>query len=153
MQTMFRDLRILWRAERIIAESQLRLAFRQTAIAAAAGLVGLLGLGMLNAAGFLALAPLWGAAWAALAIAIADLVVAGIVLAVAMSVRHGPEHAAAVELRDLSMQELESEFAPLRNKLGVLTNGGRDPLEAMLPTILMPVLTAAIRAVKNKVVD
>jgi hypothetical protein len=155
MQTMLRDLRILWRAERIIAESQLRLAFRRTALAAAAGLVALVGLAMLNVTGFLALGPIWGAAWAAFVLAIADLVIAGIALAFALSARTGPEYDLAVELRDLSMKDLETEFAASKNPLGLLSGGGsgRDPLEALLPVVLMPLLTAAVRAVKHKVVD
>lgn len=156
MQTMLRDLRTLWRAERIIAESQLRLAFRRTALAAVAGIVALVGLGMLNATGFLALAPIWGPALAAFALAVADLAIAAIVLVVALSARAGPEYDLAVELRDLSMKDLETEFASTsKNPLGLLSGGGngRDPLEALLPVVLMPLLTAAVRAVKHKVVD
>jgi hypothetical protein len=155
MQTMLRDLRILWRAERIIAESQLRLAARRTALAATAGLIAFVGLAMLNVTGFLALGPIWGAAWAAFALAIADLVIAAIVLVVALSSRLGPDYAAAVELRDLSMKDLETEFASSsKSPLGLLSgSGGRDPLEALLPVVLMPLLTAAVRAVKHKVVD
>jgi hypothetical protein len=155
MQAMLRDLRILWRAERIIAEAQLRLVFRRTALAAAAGLIALVGLAMLNVTGFLALAPIWGAAWAAFALALADLVIAGIVLTVALAARTGPEYDLAIELRDLSMTELEKEFASsTKNPLGALSGGsGGDPLEKILPVVLMPLLTAAVRAVKHKVVD
>ena len=153
MQTMFRDLRILWRAERIIVETQLRLAARRTALAAAALLIGILGLGMLNFAAYVALAPLWGLAWAAFAVAVADLVVAGLVLLIAGAARPGPEHAAAVELRDMSIQELDTELAPLKNRLSALTRASRGPsLEATLPTLLVPLVAAVLRAVKNKTV-
>jgi hypothetical protein len=155
MQTMLRDLRILWRAERIIAEAQLRLAARRTALAATAGLIAFIGLAMLNVTGFLALGPLWGAAWAAFALAVADLVIAAIVLAVALSARTGPEYDLAVELRDLSMADLETAFASSsKGGLGALSGAsGSDPLEKILPVVLMPLLTAAVRAVKHKVVD
>jgi hypothetical protein len=154
MQTMLRDLRILWRAERIIAESQLRLAARRTGLAATAALIAFIGLAMLNATGFLALAPIWGPAWAAFALAVADLVMAAIVLAVALASRVGPEYELAVELRDLSMADLETAFSsPSKTSLGALSGGGGDPLEKILPVVLIPLLTAAVRAVKHKVVD
>ena len=55
MQLAFRHLRILWRAERVIAETRLRILLRRSMLYALAGLIAVFGLAMLNVAAFYAL--------------------------------------------------------------------------------------------------
>ena len=103
MQLAFRHLRILWRAERVIAETRLRVMLRRSMLYALAGLIAVFGLGMLNVAAFLVLELHWGPIWAALAAALGDFVIAVVIVGVALATRPGPEMTAALELRDISV--------------------------------------------------
>ncbi|MEJ2435706.1 MAG: phage holin family protein [Pseudolabrys sp.] len=149
MQSVFRHLRILWRAERVIAETRLRVLLRRSMLYGFAGLVALFGLGMLNVAAYLFLARHWGPEWAAAATALGDFVIALAVLLIALAIRPGPELPAAVELRDMSMQELEAELAPLQDRVAWLSRATRDPFETVLPTLLIPLITSIMRGLRK----
>jgi hypothetical protein len=103
-------LRILLRAEALIAEAKLRGLMRRGGLMAGAGVVALFALAMLNVAGFFALQPAWGPAWAALVVAVADLVVALVIALIAMASRQSPEVKAAEALRDSAVEGLQADF-------------------------------------------
>ena len=149
MQRAFRHVRVLWRAERIIAETRLRITLRRAMLYALAGLIAVFALGMLNVAAFLYLETLWGPVWAALAAALGDLVLAAIVAGIALAMRPGPEVTAALELRDAAIDGLEAELGPLQERLGWLSRAARDPLDTMLPAILVPLVTAIVRSLRK----
>jgi hypothetical protein len=151
LQLAFRHLRILWRAERVIAETRLRVMLRRSMLYALAGLIAVFGLGMLNVAAFLVLESHWGPIWAALAAALGDFVIAVVIVGVALATRPGPAMTAAVELRDIAVDGLEAELAPLQERLAWLSRAARDPLDTMLPAILVPLITSIVRSLrKNK---
>ena len=149
MQRAFRHVRVLWRAERIIAETRLRITLRRAMLYALAGLIAVFALGMLNVAAFLYLETLWGPVWAALAAALGDLVLAAIVAGIALATRPGPEVASALELRDAAIDGLEAELEPLQERFAWLSRAARDPLDTMLPAILVPLVTAIVRSLRK----
>jgi len=149
VQIVFRHLRVLWRAERIIAETRLRVLLRRSMLFALAGLIGVFGLAMLNVAAYFFLRELWGPVWAALAAALGDLVIALIVVLVALAVRPGPELPAALELRDVSIEGLEQELGPLQDRFAWLGRAARDPFETVLPAILIPLVTSIMRGLRK----
>ena len=69
---------------------QLRSVMRRTGLFAFAGLIAVFGLAMLNVAAYFALAPIWGDALAMLAVAVADFVIAGILIAIAAATATRP---------------------------------------------------------------
>lgn len=148
MQLLFRHLRVLWRAERIIAETRLRVLLRRSMLYAFAGLIAVFGLAMLNVAAYFFLHGLWGPIWAALAAALGDFVIAIIVVLIALAIRPGPELPAALELRDVSMQGLEAEIGPLQDRFAWLSRAARDPFEAVLP-MLIPLITSIVRGLRK----
>jgi hypothetical protein len=151
VQIVFRHLRVLWRAERIIAETRLRVLLRRSTLYVFAGLIAVFGLAMLNVAAYFFLAAHWGPIWAALAAALGDLVIALIVVLIALAIRPGPELPAALELRDVAMQGLETELGPLQERFAWLGRAARDPFETVLPAMLIPLITAIMRGMrKNK---
>lgn len=149
MQLVFRHLRILWRAERIIAETRLGVVLRRSMLYAFAGLIAVFGLAMLNVAAYFFLQGLWGPIWAALAAALGDFTIAIIVVLIALAIRPGPELPAAVELRDVSMQALEAEIGPLQERFAWLSRAARDPAETVLPAILIPLITSIMRGLRK----
>ncbi len=151
MQTVFRHLRVFWRAERIIAETRLRVLLRRSMLYALAGLIAVFGLAMLNVAAYFFLRGLWGPIWAALAAALGDLIIALVVVLMALAVRPGPELPAAIELRDMSIEGLEGELGPLQERFAWLGRAARDPFETVLPAMLIPLITSIMRGLrKNK---
>ena len=151
MQVVFRHLRVLWRAERIVAETRLRVLLRRSMLYAFAGLIAVFGLAMLNVAAYFFLRGLWGPIWAALAAAVGDFVIALAVVLSALAIKPGPELPAALELRDVSMQGLEAELAPLQDRFAWLTRAARDPFETVVPAMLIPLITSIMRGLrKNK---
>ena len=149
MQLVFRHLRVLWRAERIIAETRLRVLMRRSMLYAFAGLIAVFGLAMLNVAAYFFLRGLWGPIWAALAAALGDLVIALIVVLIALAIRPGPELPAALELRDVSMQGLEAELGPLQDRFAWLSRAARDPFDTVLPAIVIPLITSIMRGMRK----
>lgn len=149
MQIVFRHLRILWRAERIIAETRLRVLLRRSMLYAFAGLIAVFGLAMLNVAAYFFLHTYWGPIWAALAAALGDLVIALVMVLIALAIRPGPELPAALELRDISMQGLEAELGPLQDRFAWLSRAARDPFDTVLPAILIPLITSIMRGLRK----
>ena len=146
MQLAFRHLRILWRAERVIAETRLRILLRRSMLYALAGLIAVFGLAMLNVAAFYALQPHWGPVWAALIAALGDFVIAVVIFSLAQASKPGLETTAAVELRDASVEGLEAELAPLQTWF---TRAARDPFDTVLPAIVVPLITTIIRSLRK----
>jgi hypothetical protein len=149
LQLAFRHLRVLWRAERVIAETRLRIMLRRSMLYALAGLIAVFGLGMLNVAAYFFLAAHWGAIWAALAAALGDFVIALVVVLIALAARPGPEMTAALELRDISIDGLETELGPLQERFAWLSRVARDPLDSVLPALLVPLITSIIRSLRK----
>ena len=102
-------MRVLWRAETLIVEIKIRQAMRRASLMAFAGLIAVFGLAMLNVAAYFALAPLWGDAWAMLAVAVADFVIAAILVAVASGQPASRDLEVATELRDQAVEGIEVE--------------------------------------------
>jgi hypothetical protein len=149
VQIVFRHLRVLWRAERIIAETRLRVLLRRSLLYAFAGLIAVFGLAMLNVAAYFFLRAYWDPVWAALAAALGDLVIALVVVLIALAIRPGPELPAAIELRDISMQGLEAELGPLQDRFTWLSRAARDPFDTVLPAILIPLITSIMRGLRK----
>lgn len=151
MQIVFRHLRVLWHAERIITETRARVLLRRSMLYAFAGLIAVFGLAMLNVAAYFSLASHWGPILASVAAALGDFVIAAVVVLVALAVRPGPELAAALELREVAVDGLGAELAPLQNRFAWLSRAARDPFDTVLPAILVPLITSIVRGLrKNK---
>ena len=83
MSRISRNISIIWRSERLMAQRRLAVLRRQTGLMAAAGVVAGVGLIMLNAAAYLALSSRMDPAWAALIVAVVNLALAAILISVA----------------------------------------------------------------------
>jgi hypothetical protein len=106
---IFRNARVLWRAESLIVEIKLKSALRRMGFVAFAGLIAVFGLGMLNVAAYFALRPYWGDALAMLAVAVADFIIAGILVALASRDAASRDLEFATELRDQAIEGIELE--------------------------------------------
>jgi hypothetical protein len=102
-----RHLNTAARAERVILEAHLSRFARRGVLLAFAGLIAVFGLAALDGAAYLWLAPIWGPAYAMVAVALGDFVIAALVAALASLDRHNPELAYAEEMRDSALAALE----------------------------------------------
>jgi hypothetical protein len=117
LNAIFRHARVLWRAESLIVEIKLRSALRRAGLVAFAGLIAVFGLAMLNVAAFFAIAPLWGEAWAMLAVAVADFIIAAILIAMASRETAGRDVEFATELRNQALEGIETESRVAADRL------------------------------------
>ncbi len=146
MERIVRNLRILWRSERLLAEQQLKLGTTRLQLNGVAGLVAVFGLAMLNAAAFFALVPAWGQAWSALAVGAVDLALAAGLVTYGRSLQPGSEVEIVKEVRDAAMADLEAEAALVEAEVIGLRNEVqrfvRNPIDALLPGGVGPLLRA-----------
>jgi hypothetical protein len=147
MERLSRSLRALARAETLIARIWLTVAAKRGGLVALAVLVAALGFGMLNVAGYFALAPVIGPVWAAVVVALADFVLAAILLAIVSSMRPGRDLDLALELRDNAIEEIASVAAHPASLAGRALIG---PLAGLILGQLRSVATRGAGAPKQK---
>lgn len=161
MESLVRNLRIIWRAELLIVEAKLHVALKRAGLVAFAGLICVFGLGMLNLSAFFVLEQSWGPVYAALGVGTADLILAIVVLLWSSRLSTGPELDLAREVRDSGIQELEKRAAHLqedveavRDELAALrtslTSFARNPVEGIGASLLAPLLTMLIKSLSAR---
>ena len=159
MSTIKRNLQLLWRSERILAEARLKLTSRKLTLAVGAGIAGLFAVGMFNLAALFALEPSVGIAAAAALVGFINIIVAGLFLVVAQALRPAEEEAMVREVRDMAIgeiggeiEEVQAAFTSLRRDVeGLRTNIRglvRNPADALSPAMILSTLSAISRLVK-----
>lgn len=144
INALIRHGRVLWRAERLIGEIRLRRILRQSGLFAFAGLIASFGLAMLNVAAYFALAPIWGNALAMLAVGVADLIIAGIFVLIAINPGSNAELELAAELRDHALEGLETEAKATADRVtGIVT--GPLSMAGGATSLLLSLLTGFLR--------
>lgn len=154
MERLMRSLRILWRSERIIAEQQLRLGTRRVQFNVLAAFIAVFGLVMLSISAFFALVPYWGQALAALAVAVGDFVLAAGMAAYGSRLQAPAEIEMVKEVRDMALNDLEEEVALAEAELVAMKQDVqkfiRNPVDALLPGIIGPILKAVASGLATK---
>lgn len=153
MKRISRNISIILRAERLIAQRHLAILRRQTGLMAAAGLVAGLGIIMLNMAGYLGLADVVSKPLAALIVAAVNLVLAGILASMAGNSNAEAETAPVAEVRDLAMEDLEAEFQVAVGEAKAAVDGikrmASDPLGIVAPGVAGAVAKAVVKNLKG----
>ena len=154
MERFVHSLKVFWRAERLLRTNELRLSIKKVQLTAIASLVGLFGLLMLTMAIFFALVPIWGQAGAALAIAGVDLALALIIMIWAGSLKPASEADMVKEVRDMAIDDMQHELsladAEVRAFKQEVQRFVRNPVDALLPGIIGPLLSGAAKGLKSK---
>jgi len=154
MERFVHSLKVFWRAERLLRVNELRLNIQKVQLTAIAGLVGLFGLLMLTLAIFFALVPVLGQTWAALVIAAIDLTLAAIFIAWAGSLKPAAEAEMVREVRDMALGDMEHELsladAEVRALKQEVLRFVKNPVDALLPGIIGPLLSGAAKGLKSR---
>jgi hypothetical protein len=161
MDNLIRHLRILWRAESIIADIYLRLLVKRSGLISFAGLIAVFGLLMLNVAGYLALEQIWSPVWAAVTMSMVDFVVALLLIVAAARSKPGRELDLALEVRGIAFRGLETEASAVQAELAAVRDEFRDakanlarfvkhPLDTALPALIAPLGSIVLNSLKKR---
>lgn len=164
MSRVRRNLQLLWRSERVMAEARLKLTSRKLVLAVIAGIACLIAVSMLNLAVYWALVTVVSKPLAALIVALVNIVIAGLLIAIAQGLQPGPEEEMLREVRDIALGDLGSEVDDVQAKLlqlredveGVrtsVTQFVQRPTDALSPTMIVPALSAIAKLAKSKKPD
>ncbi|MDJ0858656.1 MAG: hypothetical protein QNJ03_06235 [Dinoroseobacter sp.] len=153
MNRISRNISIIVRSERLIAQRRLAVLRRQTGMMAAAGVAGGVGLLMLNAAGYLALSTVVSPAAAALIVAIVNLAIAAILVSIATNTNAEADVAPVAEVRDLALEDLEAEIKDATDEARELADSVsrmvRDPLGLVGSGAIGAIATAVVKNLKK----
>jgi len=158
---LVRDLHLLQKADSLIGKIWLKVIARRFGLFVLAGLVAVFGLGMTNVAGFYALQSSVGPVWAALIIAVADFVLAAIVILVARNSEPGPEVELAFDVRKMAIDAIQADAADLKVTIDSFGQEIRDakdtiagfvnnPLDAAMQKLLIPAALSIIKGLHSK---
>jgi hypothetical protein len=156
-----RDLHHLQKADSLIGKIWLKVLAYQFGLFVFAGLIAVFGLGMTNVAGFYALQTSLGPVWAAVVIAIADFVLAAIVILVARNSAPGPEIGLAFDARKRAIEAVQADARDLKGTIDAFGQEIRDakdtiagfvrnPLDAAVQNLLIPAATSIIKGLHSK---
>ncbi len=151
IQTIIRTLRLYLRLELLVGEIRLKVHLRKLSLLFFAALIVLMALVFLNIAAYQLLLASWGPIMAPFILAIANILLAAILVLIAAFTGPGPDLAAARELRDLTSATLESELksspavAAIGSVVGINGFKGWDRAK-----FLVPIISAIIRSLRAR---
>jgi hypothetical protein len=161
IDNIVRDLQVLGKADSLIGRIWLNVMARRFGLFALAGLVGVFGLGMANVAGFYGLQQSWGPVWAAAIVAIADLIIALIIVLLGRSIRPGPEIELAFDVRKMAIEAIQADAREIKDtvdSLGQQIRQTKDtiagfvhrPLDTAAEHLLVPAVLSIVRGLRSK---
>lgn len=139
-ESIVKNLRLLWRTDRIIAEMRLRHMLVGLSLRAFAALIAAFGLLMFELAAYFALVQVQSAIVAAAILGAVNLVIALVLVFIASRRSLGQELTLANQIHDSAIDALQVEAQAAHSQVNRLLH---HPLEGVLP-LLVPLITAAI---------
>jgi hypothetical protein len=145
-ENVVKHLRVLWRTDRIIAEIRMKHMLVGLGLRAFAALIAAFGLLMLELSAYFALVQIWSAICSAAILGAVNFVIAALLFAIAARQPPGRELELASEIHGASVDALQIEARALQSHLsGVIHN----PLNGILPLMIIPLLTIIIKSLKK----
>jgi hypothetical protein len=145
-ENVVKQLRVLWRTDRIIAEIRLRHLLAGLGLRAFAALIAAFGLLMLELAAYFALVQIWSAISAAAILGAVNFAIAGILFVIAARPPSGRELELANEIHGSSIDALQLEARAVQSQLSGMIH---HPLNGLLPLLIVPLITIISRSLKK----
>ena len=145
-ENIVKNLRVLWRTDRIIADIRMRHLLSGLALRAFAALIAAFGLLMLELSAYFALVQIWSAILAAAILGAINFAIAAILFALAARPPSGRELELATELHGSSVEALQLDARALQSQL---TGAIHHPLNGILPMLLVPLITIIVKSLKK----
>ncbi len=161
IDNIIRDLQVLGKADSLIGRIWLNTMARRFGLFALAGLIAVFGLGMANVACFFTLEQSWGPAWSGMTVAVADLILAVIVMMLGRSIQPGPEIELAFDVRKMAIEAIRADSRELKDTVGSLGQQIREtkdtiagyvqhPFNAATEHLLVPAVLSILRGLRAK---
>jgi hypothetical protein len=145
-ENVVKQLRVLWRTDRVIADIRMRHLLLGMGLRAFAALIAAFGLLMLELAAYFALVQFWNAIAAAAILGVANFAIAATLFAIAARQPTGRDLELAGEIHDSSIDALQLEARALQSELSGMIH---HPLNGVLPLLIVPLITIIIRSLKK----
>ena len=146
-ENVVKNLRVLWRTDRIIADIRMRHMLVGLGLRAFAALIAAFGLLMLELSAYFALVQIWSAISAAAILGALNFVIAAILFVIAARPPSGRELELAKEIHGSSIEALQLEARALQ---GQVSGSIHHPLNGILPLLIVPLITIIIKSLKKK---
>jgi hypothetical protein len=140
-ENVVKNLRVLWRTDRIIADIRMRHLLVSLGLRAFAALIAAFGLLMLELSAYFALVQIWSATSAAAILGALNFGIAAILFAIAARPPTGRELELANENHGSSIDALQLEARALQSQLSGMIH---HPLNRILPPLIVPLITIII---------
>ncbi len=144
-ENVVKNLQVLWRTDRIIADIRMRHLLVGLGLRAFAALIAGFGLLMLELSAYFALVQIWSAIAAAAILGAVNFVIAAVLFAVAARPPRGRELELATEIHGSSVDALQLEARALQSQVSGMIH---HPLNGILP-LIVPLITIIIRSLKK----
>jgi hypothetical protein len=145
-ENVVKNLRVLSRTDRIIADIRMRHLLVGLGLRALAALIATFGLLMLELSTYFALVQIWTAISAAAILGAVNFVIAATLFVIAARPPTGRELELANEIHGSSVDALQLEARALQSQLSGMIH---HPLNGILPLLLVPLITIIIRSLKK----
>jgi membrane protein implicated in regulation of membrane protease activity len=145
-ENIVRNLRVLWRTDRIIADIRLRHMLVGLGLRAFAALIAAFGLLMLELSAYFALVQTWSAIAAAAILGAVNFLIAAVLFAVAARPPAGRELELASEIHGSAVDALQVEARALQSQVSGMVH---HPLNGILPLLIAPLITIIIKSLKK----
>ena len=145
-ENIVKNLRVLWRADRIIADIRMRHMLIGLGLRAFAALIAAFGLLMLELSAYFALVQIWSAIIAAAILGGVNFVIAAILFMIAARPPAGRELELASEIHNSAVDALHIEARAVQSQFSGMVH---HPLNSALPMLLVPLITIIVRSLKK----
>ena len=145
-ENVVKNLRALWRSDRIIAEIRMRHMLIGLGLRAFAALIAAFGLLMLELSAYFALVQIWSAISAAAILGGVNFAIAAILFVVAGRAPAGREIELATEIHGSAIEALQNEARAAQSQFAGMV---QHPLNSVLPLILVPLITIIVKSLKK----
>jgi membrane protein implicated in regulation of membrane protease activity len=145
-ENIVKNLRVLWRADRIIADIRMRHMLVGLGMRAFAALIAAFGLLMLELSAYFALVQIWSAILAAAILGVVNFVIAAVLLVIAGRPSSGRELELANEIHGSAIDALQIEARAMQSEVSGMIH---HPLNNALPMLLVPLITIIVRSLKR----
>jgi hypothetical protein len=145
-ENIVKQLRVLWRTDRIIADIRMRHLLIGLGLRAFAALIAAFGLLMLELAAYFALVQVWSAIYAAAILGALNFVIAAALFIIAARPPAGRDLELASEIHASSVDALQLEARALQSQV---SGAIHHPLNGVLPLLIVPLITTVIRSLKK----
>jgi hypothetical protein len=141
-----KNLRALWRTDRIIAELRMRHMLVGLSLRAFAALIAAFGLLTLELAAYFALVQIWNAISAAAILGAVNFTIAAVLFVIAGRPPAGRELELANEIHGSAVEALQTEARGMQQQFAGMVH---HPLNSALPLILLPLITIIVKSLRK----